>query len=737
MTGSSNWARIREVFGRALDLEASQRDDYLREASEGDEAMLAELRSMLERHAALPSDFLAPPEIDEGGGGDALVGQRFGDDFVLLRELGRGSMGVVFEARQESLERKVALKVLREGLLTSATQIERFHREAKAVAKLQHLGVVRIFADGKAERTHWFAMELVDGHDLDADLRKQRDDPQAALLPTHADGGWIRAAARVVAEIADALEHAHTHGLVHRDVKPSNILLTVDGRALLADFGIARDESLGKLTQTGFELGSLFYMSPEQARLIESPVDHRTDVYSLGVVLYERLARRRPYGGRTQPEVLAAIRRGEARSLRALDRSISRELATICAKAMHRDADRRYATAAAFGGDLRRFLRGEAVLAKPPSIAERAARSIRAHRYLLALAVIITLSALGYCLQRDAHLTQTSARLSVRFDDSRSQRQVRGEVFVRVLDQRHGDPLRASLVGELPLVEARVKAGHVRVVVVLEDGEQREFVRELGAGQHVRIVHAFGARVGSPMLEFEAATPRYIPLPAPPSADPVVDDDPRQLEAFAIDRFEVSNAQWRRFLLSRDEDDRAAATPSYWDVVVPGSERDRWPVTDIAWEHARDYAEWAGKRLPTLREWVWAARNAKAWTRYPWADGAWPAELDPMPSATPKTVDEYWEQLLPVDSAPAAATARGLHRMFGNAQEWVETAVLVESEEQLRVDLMIRYTLGLALSVPTRGGPLGTDLAWSAIRGVGPANRKLCQGFRCARSLAR
>jgi serine/threonine protein kinase/formylglycine-generating enzyme required for sulfatase activity len=372
------WQRVRTVFERAVELPEHEREAFLdRECGEH-----ASLRRAVEQLLAQDRDaddgFLEPPDLEP----QARPGLQLGE-FELREELGRGSMGIVYRAFQPSLQREVAVKVLVEGVTTTRTQLERFHREARAAARLTHGGIVPVLAEGRKGSTHWFAMELVRGHDLERELcahRDRRPGSRVAILPPPDDPEHIGAVVRIVAEVAEALAHAHTHGVVHRDVKPSNILVTDEGTARLVDFGIARDATFGTLTQDGQVMGSLPYMSPEQARLVERPVDHRTDVYSAGVVLYEVLSSRRPFGGTTSIELLAHIRRGEPQPLRRHNRRIPRELAIVCHKAMHRTPSGRYADAAEFAADLRRFLRHEAVHASPPGLQERLGRLAQRYR---------------------------------------------------------------------------------------------------------------------------------------------------------------------------------------------------------------------------------------------------------------------------------------------------------------------------------------------------------------------
>jgi len=387
---SVRWLRAREIFAGAVDLLVEERTPFLERECSDDAGLRTEVEELLAHDAAAPADFVAPPPSR-----GIATGRRLGE-FELVHEIGRGSMGVVYRVRQPSLGREVAVKVLVTGLTTSEVQIERFHREARAAAKLDHEHVVRVITDGVERDAHWFAMELVPGHDLHHEIRLQRGEPDAvgtALLPPPGDARHVAAVARLVADAADALAHAHAHGVIHRDVKPSNLLLTPEGRVKVVDFGIARDETAGTMTRSDQVLGSLPYVSPEQARLLEAEVDQRSDVYSLGIVLYELLTLEKPFPGSTSQEVIARIGVHEPRPIRAHNERVPRDLATICEKAMSKEPRGRYASASAYADDLRRFLRLEAIEARPPSASAKLRRWTRRRRGELVAAGALTLVA--------------------------------------------------------------------------------------------------------------------------------------------------------------------------------------------------------------------------------------------------------------------------------------------------------------------------------------------------------
>ncbi len=382
-----DWQRVRAVFNRVVGLSPAERLAALREACGDDHELQREVEQLLASDARAGSSFLQPVSQEP-----IAPGMRLGD-FLLGDEIGRGGMGIVFRARQLSLDREVAVKLMTESVLTPATVLERFHREARAVARLSHPGIVRVLAEGVEGSTHWFAMDLIAGRDLARRMRGMHahDD----VVPRPGTPGHVTAAARILAEVVEALGHAHEHGVVHRDVKPSNILVQPNGRALLVDFGIARDSSMGTMTRTGELMGSLPYMSPEQARLVQHPVDHRTDLYSAGVVLYEMLTATRPYDGATSVDVLSKIREGNPPDLRTRNGAVPRDLAAVCRKAMSARPADRYATAGEFAADLSRFLRHEAVLARLPSWRQRAAAWVARHRVAVTTAALVVLTMLA------------------------------------------------------------------------------------------------------------------------------------------------------------------------------------------------------------------------------------------------------------------------------------------------------------------------------------------------------
>lgn len=378
------------------------RERLLQDLCDGDELLLREVRELLGQE--LEPDFLDPVEgmtggQEERGGPLPKLGE-----FELLQRIDSGSCGVVWRARQPSLERDVALKVMTAGPGTPTGLVDRFHREPMLAAALNHPHIVPVYAEGQRDDTHWFAMQLVEGHSLAEELHRQeqvgnRPNAKAPLLPGFESGQWFAAVAKICADTADALQAAHERGIVHRDIKPQNLLLDPRGHVLVADFGIARDQSLGALTDPGVIAGTLHYMSPEQARIETTAVDHRTDVYSLGVVLYEMLTLARPFEGGTSAEIYHSIRHQSVRPVRQRNARVPRDLETICEAAMERVADARYRSAAELRDDLRRFLNHSAIERQPPSRWARLTASVRRkQRALVVAASMFVVAVLGFYL---------------------------------------------------------------------------------------------------------------------------------------------------------------------------------------------------------------------------------------------------------------------------------------------------------------------------------------------------
>ncbi len=419
--------------------------------------------------------------------------QRLGD-FVLVREIGRGGMGIVYEARQTSLGRRVALKVLPFASILDSRQIARFRNEAQAAAQLHHPNIVPVHAVGVERGVHYYAMQFIDGQSLDRAIAQLRDKSRGGLskagsrtgtassdndteriaaqptrwsdgksfLTRKCDEPYFQSVVRLGVQAAGALHYAHEYGIVHRDIKPSNLLLDSDGRVWVADFGLARCQSEATLTRTGDVVGTMRYMSPEQAIGKSALIDHRTDVYSLGATLYELLTLRPAFPGDDGPALLRQIDQDEPRRLRQIRPELPADLETVILKAMAKRRDERYATAQDLADDLQRVLDGKPTLAKPPTVGDRIYKWVRRHHRIAAVTAVAGLLALlglaiGTLLinREKVRAQHNSERAKLNFDEARDAvyqfgtrmaerladvpgaEQVRRELLLNTLDYYH------------------------------------------------------------------------------------------------------------------------------------------------------------------------------------------------------------------------------------------------------------------------------------------------------------
>lgn len=336
-------------------------------------------------------------------------------DYEIIREVGRGGMGVVYEARQLSLNRLVALKVLPFAAMLDERQIARFRTEAQAAAQLHHPNIVPVHAVGQERGVHYFAMQFIAGQSLEHAIDELRgyamptdptisysrasaavkvaererdtaiDSAFSTRVSTHSRT-YCHSVARLMLQAADAVDHAHQLGVIHRDVKPSNLLLDRSGKLWITDFGLARIQSDSGVTISGDIVGTIRYMSPEQAAGNSALVDARTDVYALGATLYELLTLRPAHVGNGREEILRQIEAIEPASPRSLNPAVPFDLETITLRALAKARDERYPTARALAEDLRRFLNGEPTEARRPTPIDRAAKWALRHRKIVALA---------------------------------------------------------------------------------------------------------------------------------------------------------------------------------------------------------------------------------------------------------------------------------------------------------------------------------------------------------------
>jgi predicted Ser/Thr protein kinase len=400
---NDRWRKIERVYHAALEQEKSNRAAFIQQACGGDESLEEEVESLLsqtegdESFLEAPAMEVAAKSLAMSVGATSRVASSTTHSFPaaigryrVVRVLGEGGMGIVYEAEQEQPRRSVALKVIKPGFATPE-RVWRFEHESKALGRLQHPGIAQIYeastADNGFGQQPYFAMEFIRGQSLLGYAEAHRLNTRQRLALT--------------AKICDAVQHAHERGLVHRDLKPGNILVDETGQPKILDFGVARvtesDAQATRQTDLGQIVGTLAYMSPEQVLADPQAVDTRSDVYSLGVILYELLSGRLPYdvSHRQLHEAIQTIREEDPTSLSSINRDYRGDIETIVGKALEKDKARRYAAAADLAADIQRYLNDEPITARRPSASYQLQKFARRHRALVAGAAAVFVVLVG------------------------------------------------------------------------------------------------------------------------------------------------------------------------------------------------------------------------------------------------------------------------------------------------------------------------------------------------------
>jgi formylglycine-generating enzyme required for sulfatase activity len=528
--------------------------------------------------------------------------------------------------------------------------------------------------------------------------------------------------------IAEALAYAHGRGIIHRDIKPSNILLDVQGRAHLTDFGLAKDLRADELTMTGDLAGTYLYMSPEQALAKRVKIDHRTDIFSFGVVLYEIASGKRPFDGNSNQEILQAITFADPVPLTKRDKHIPRDLDSICQKALEKRPDDRYATAEELVEDLRRFFAGKPVAAKPVGNVRRGLRTARRRRHVL-VGAVVTAAALGAGTLL-GRLPGPTERVPVQFASEPSG----ATITLRPVDWVTGEYAAPIAIGTTPL-STSVEPGFYRVVFELRGFGFAELTRNLDRAElgtdASRLEVAAILRETVPIVESMIRIPRgeFIGGMTENSAQYA---ETRYVGAgFYIDETEVTNRAYHDFVLATGH-----TPPAWWNERYESSWNDL-PVVGVTWFDAQAYAEWAGKRLPTRLEWDRAARGIDG-RKHPWlAAGEAFAGFAGLACAgtpggmQPPNVEEFLARACPVRSYSSDRSPDGVYDVFGSVVEWVDSVTIVGAPGEALPDLSRRSARGFSwwLAIPQIGLEAVTEI--TAID-TAPGFHL---GFRCAKSL--
>lgn len=756
------WSKIESIFHKALAADESRRGSVIEQSCGGDDSLRLEVESLLAHHSDSAS-FIEKPAFAEAGtppvrppisrpldptpladltqkSEAATSEQRLGHGmrlgrYSVLEPLGAGGMGVVYRARDEKLERLVAVKVLPQGSMTSEAVRGRFHSEALALARLNHPNIAALYDAGQQDGIDYLVMECVPGHAL---LEKLRDGPLT-----------LTEATRIAREIAEALEEAQRQGVVHRDLKPGNVMVTPQGHAKVLDFGVAKLLETTNATQSLFEtsgaIGTPMYMSPEQA--LGRKVDARSDLWSLGALYYEMMTGRPPFQGDSAVAVLRAITSDRFTPIRRVQPGVPEEAERIVTRALEKDPEHRYATAAEFVNDAKSLLETLSGAA-PVVLAPRRLLRIVAATVLPILLVLATVSwwiyrragerrwareeaipAIESLIQarRPLEAFATLHRAEKDLPDDPYLRQVRDSntQLVDIVSQPEGAQVSiqdyltpdgpALNLGTTPLKRARIPRGYFRWTVT-----------EPGVGKMV-VAPGITRSMDFPLALAQKAPPGMVY-----AAGGMWGDfngfigwmGPWRFAPYYIDRYEVTNREYQEFV-----DHGGYENPQYWPTSFQDNGRplswnnamtlfrdttgrpgpSTWagghypegkaafPVSGISWFEASAYAAWAGKALPVLGQWYQAADFNNA---------SYTVQLGNLTTGRPAAV-----------GANRDLGPYGTYDMAGNVREWIANTV----------DDHLRFILGGSWKSP--------NYLYTSPEALSPFDRSDTNGFRCVRNL--
>ena len=713
--------RALDLYAESLDLPVEQREAFLRAKAESSEVLelLLKMLAVESPTATLERTTQSEPLL----AALKLAGRKL-DGYRLIREIGGGAVGTVFEAEQLDLRRRVAVKVLRPEHCQNPEMLARFRQEPEFQAKLDHPNIVRILSTGTCDGWSYFAMDYIHGHSL-AHLLEPGIGAKFGTLELASP----QVCAALVEQLARALHFAHEQGVVHRDIKPHNVLIDSKGRPFLSDFGLARKIDNGTLTGSldkGLR-GTLPYMSPEQVARFHA-ADRRSDVYSLGAVLYQLLTHRLPFEADDESALIAKItsRASHVRPPHHFIPGFDRRLSSLCTKALEKNPEERYSSALELADELRAYLDGRDVAARPVSRLRQKGEHRRDPVRLSTTAMIgVGLVALGAFSAREA-LAGSPAPVTVGLPAGK-----RATVLARPIQGPDGS------FGPEVRFEARTGSaldlpdGVYRLAVVDASGAFAELHREVALG----VPQLIEPRLARP----EEVNEGMVLVPAGRTL--VQDGNSTReapYEAFWIDRALVTNAEFRAFLEATDQWPLAEWSSGWVDLwegrgTIPRPDRwDEMPVVKVPWRLARDYAEWCGKRLPTVEEWSAALGLKGEVDEAFWSAARLKFDFDQEPyvleDGRPSTLRTYLLYARPARGSDEEAF--GPYRLwwpFGQVDQWLESIEFTQGEAG-------RWFAGNHYMAHGAWYFSPPSMPLFSVRPAGEATGDM--GFRCAKSAA-
>jgi predicted Ser/Thr protein kinase/dienelactone hydrolase len=730
---------VEELFGEALALPREQRSAFLERACRGEPELRRRVESLLAENDRL-TGFLSEPAYSPVDSPDSTLppqipglkpGCRIGR-YSVKDALGAGGMGIVYRARDEKLERDVAVKILSPGMLRTPEARRHFQREALALAKLNHPNIASVYDAGEQDGIDFIVMELVEGESLAARL--------------HSGALKVSEATAIALQVSEALEEAHEKGVIHRDLKPANVMITRKGHAKVLDFGLAKllSQSVSAAETHGI-LGTPLYMSPEQA--LGKPVDARTDLWSLGAMYYETLAGKPPFSAENNLAVLRSVIEAKPASLRTLYPHLPPQADHIVSRALEKDAALRYQTAAEFAHDARELL---ATTSAASMVVPQQSSGRRMAMFGAVIVLLATLAATGFWLYRreaehrwareeaipqihnlvDARKPIMASLLMARAEKilpGDPQLQQLAEATTRVVDIS-SDPPGATVqiqdyltpkavwlpLGTTPLHAIRIPQGYFRWKVSKQGVGEMVVAPYTDSAMHFALTAQHDAPAGM----------SYVPANSWATYIAFIGwMGPYSMPAYYVDRFEVTNREYQKFVdsgaytkpqcwpaqfrkdghplswgeamaLFRDSTDRPG--PSTWAAGHYPEGQGDLPVSGVSWYEAQAYAAYAGKSLPTLAQWYQDA---------PGDVGEYTVPLSNLSTRGPAAVGSY-----------QGVGPYGTYDMGGNVREWVSNSA----------DSDLRFILG--------GSWMSPDYLYSSPEALSAFDRSSTNGIRCVRN---